>query len=116
MLSARDKGTGAALTNDQVAAQVQSFIVAGYEPTANTLTFTVYCIATHPEVEKRLVAEVDEVVGRNRIPNEADLERLPYTEAVLYEAMRLYPPAHITSRLVQPDAIERCRVNILWSR
>ncbi len=41
-----------------------------------------------------------------RAPTEADLNRLSYTEAVFNEALRLYPPAHATSRLVGDEEVE----------
>eukprot|EP00198_Chlamydomonas_reinhardtii_P012713 XP_001702050.1 LOW QUALITY PROTEIN: cytochrome P450, CYP711 clan [Chlamydomonas reinhardtii] len=93
----------APLTDEQVAGQVQLFILAGYETTANALAFAVYCIATHPEVESRLLREVDDVLpGSDQLPGESDLPRLAYTEAVVNEALRLFPPAHLTSRVVPP--------------
>ncbi|PNW81401.1 hypothetical protein CHLRE_07g354400v5 [Chlamydomonas reinhardtii] len=93
----------APLTDEQVAGQVQLFILAGYETTANALAFAVYCIATHPEVESRLLHEVDDVLpGSDQLPGESDLPRLAYTEAVVNEALRLFPPAHLTSRVVPP--------------
>ncbi|GLI67209.1 hypothetical protein VaNZ11_011116 [Volvox africanus] len=98
ILSARDKSSGDVLSDLQVTAQVQTFILAGYETTANGLAFAVYCVATNPEVESRLLEEIDSVLGSERAPTEEDLPRLPYTEAVFNEAMRLYPPAHVTSR------------------
>ncbi|KAG2434390.1 hypothetical protein HYH02_012402 [Chlamydomonas schloesseri] len=105
----------APLTDEQVAGQVQLFILAGYETTANALAFAVYCIATHPEAEAALLREVDEVLGGGgpggggggqplRLPAESDLPRLAYTEAVVNEALRLFPPAHLTSRLVPTTA------------
>ncbi|KAG2492001.1 hypothetical protein HYH03_009731 [Edaphochlamys debaryana] len=106
MLAARDKATGQGLTDLQVAAQVSTFILAGYETTANALTFAVYCLATNPEAEARLIAEVDSVLGPDRLPTEADLSRLVYTEAVINEAMRLFPPAHATTRIVGEEPVE----------
>ncbi|KXZ54674.1 hypothetical protein GPECTOR_4g740 [Gonium pectorale] len=101
MLSARDKATGQGLSDPQLVAQVQIFILAGYETTANALAFAVHCLATHPEAEARLIAEVDSVLGPDRrLPTAADLPRLVYTEAVFNEAMRLYPPAHAMTRRV----------------
>ncbi|GIL53383.1 hypothetical protein Vafri_8997 [Volvox africanus] len=99
ILSARDKSSGDALSDLQVTAQVQTFILAGYETTANGLAFAVYCVAANPEVELRLLEEIDSVLGSERAPTEADLPQLPYTEAVFNEAMRLFPPIHMTSRV-----------------
>jgi len=56
----------------QIAAQSNTFILAGYETTANTLAFSIYNIATHPEVQQRLLEEVD-AFGRDRKVTYADL-------------------------------------------
>ena len=54
-------------------------------------------------VESRLLREVDDVLpGSDQLPGESDLPRLAYTEAVVNEALRLFPPAHLTSRVVPP--------------
>ncbi len=63
-------------------------ILAGYETTANALGFTLYLLAHHPEVQNRLAAEVDAVLGLNRHPGYGDLERLPYMDACLRETLR----------------------------
>ncbi|KXZ54675.1 hypothetical protein GPECTOR_4g741 [Gonium pectorale] len=112
ILSARDKATGQGLSDSQVVAQVQTFILGGYETTANALSFAVYNIATHPEVEARLVAELDSELGSDRLPTAADLPRLVYTEAVFNEAMRLYPPAHAAPRIAfdEPTQVGRFTV------
>ena len=64
---------------------------AGYETTAVNLTWTWYLLAAHPHVDARLHEELARVLG-SRPPTASDYPRLPYTEAVVKEALRLYPP------------------------
>lgn len=49
----------------QIVGQANTFTLAGYETTANTLSYCVYNIASHPEVQGRLLAEID-AYGRHR--------------------------------------------------
>ena len=83
---------GDAFSDTEVRDQLVTFFVAGHETTSNALSWTWALLSQHPEVEARLQAEVDEVLG-NRPPALADLPRLPYTLQVIKESMRLYPPA-----------------------
>ena len=79
-----------------------TLLLAGHETTANALTWCWLLLAEHPEVERRLHAEVDATLG-GRPPTPDDLPRLPYTRRVLTEAMRLYPPAWIVGRQAIAD-------------
>ena len=67
-------------------------ILAGYETTANALGFTMYLLAGHPECQSRLVAEVDAVLGGSKHPGYQDLDKLPYMDACLREALRYALP------------------------
>ncbi|KAL5497025.1 hypothetical protein EMCRGX_G013418 [Ephydatia muelleri] len=69
-----------------------TFYIAGQETTANTLSFAVVLTCLHPEVQERLVSEVDEVLGGKTSVSAEDLERLQYTEQVIEETLRMYPP------------------------
>jgi cytochrome P450 len=68
-----------------------TLFAAGHETTANLLAWAFYFLAKNPEVEARLRAEIATLGGR--VPSLKDLAAQPYTEMVLKEAMRLYPPA-----------------------
>ncbi len=72
--------------------QVITMFLAGYETVSNALTWTWHLLAEHPQVERCLHAEVDEVLGA-RAATAEDYPRLRYTRMVLAESMRLYPPA-----------------------
>ena len=82
---------GETMSEKLVRDELMTFLFAGHETTATALTFTWFLLAQHPEVERRLVAELDDVLD-GRQPTFGDLPKLEYTEQVLKEAMRLYPP------------------------
>lgn len=103
LLSARDEeGDGAQMNNLQVRDEVMTLFLAGHETTANALTWTWYLLSEHLDVEAKLHAELDAVLG-GRPPTFEDVPRLSYTEMVLAEAMRLYPPAWAIGRLALCD-------------
>lgn len=53
------------LSEDEVLAQSYTFILAGYETTSNTLSYVTYCLALNPEVQEKLIKEIDDAVGDN---------------------------------------------------
>lgn len=79
------------LNDLQVRDEVMTMLLAGSETTSLALGWTWYALSEHPEVERRLYAELAEVLG-GRLPTVEDLPRLKYTLNVLQESMRLYPP------------------------
>ena len=91
LLDAQDEH-GAQMSDEQLRDEIMTLFLAGHETTANALTWTWYLLAQNPQVEQALTAELDSVLG-GRAPALADLPRLPYTEMVVKESMRLYPPA-----------------------
>jgi cytochrome P450 len=106
LVSASDtEGDGRGMTDTQVRDEAITIFLAGHETTANALAWTWYLLAQNPGAEARLHAEVDAVLGA-RSPTAADLPRLPWTEMVLAESMRLFPPAWIIGR----RAIEPCEI------
>ena len=106
LLAARDtEGDGRGMTDAQVRDEAITIFLAGHETTANALAWTWFLLAKNPYAEARLHAELDAVLG-GRSPTVTDLPRLRYTEMVLAESMRLYPPAWIVGRrAMEPYAI-----------
>ena len=96
------EGRGGKLTIKEVRDQLVTLFLAGHETTSHAMTWTFACLAQNPEAERALHAELDEVLG-DRAPVLADLERLPYTEQVVSEAMRLYPPVYGIARRARED-------------
>jgi cytochrome P450 len=91
LIRARDED-GGSMTDQQVRDEAMTLFLAGHETTALALTYALYLLALDPERQERLAEELGRVLG-GRAPTLADLERLPYTEGVVLESMRLYPPA-----------------------
>ena len=94
--------TGQGMTDQQIRDEVVTLFLAGHETTANALTWTWYLLAQHPAVEQKLHEELDRVL-QGRVPTLADLQHLLYTEQVLQESMRLYPPIWNMSRQALMD-------------
>jgi cytochrome P450 len=101
LMAARDED-GSGMTDRQLRDEVLTFLLAGHETTAVSLSWTWYLISQRPEVEKRLREELCQVLG-GRTPQLEDLPRLPYTDKVVKESMRLYPPAWSLARTVAKD-------------
>ena len=93
---------GGAMTNEQLRDELMTIFLAGHETTANALTWTWYLLSQNPEAEAGLHEEIDRVLGL-RLPNFDDVAKLKYTEMVLAESMRLYPPAWALGRLAMEE-------------
>ena len=110
LLQAADPETGAGLSEDDVKANIVTFIAAGHETTSNTLTWALYLLSRDESVRERVEAEVDRVVP-DGIVRPAHLDDLVLTRAVIDEALRLYPPAATLTRdAVGPDQLGKVRI------
>lgn len=107
LLLAEEEGVnGHPMSSEEVWDEALTIFIAGYDTTATALMWTWYLLSQHPEVEMRLHDEVDALLRDKEHLTFADLRQLPYTERVLTEAMRIYPP---TWRLVR-RAVQEFRV------
>ena len=97
LLLSRDEDGSGGLSDQQVRDEALTLFLAGHETTAQTLMWTWYLLSQNPECESRLHEEVDRVLG-GRAPTFDDLPQLRYTEMVLAESMRMYPPAWAIGR------------------
>ncbi|HEX3843249.1 MAG TPA: cytochrome P450 [Steroidobacteraceae bacterium] len=105
LMGARDKDTGQPMAERQLIDEVLTLVVAGHETTASGLNWTWYLLSQHPDVEARLHAELD-AVPAEPAPSLQQMEQLAYTQQVVNEALRLYPPGWLLSRrTVQPDVL-----------
>jgi cytochrome P450 len=105
LIAARDDEGGAgtkALRSDELRDEVLTIFLAGYETVANALSWTWLLLGQNPEAESRLHAELDATL-QDRLPTLEDLPRLPHTEMVIAEAMRLCPPAWAMGRQAIED-------------
>ena len=96
------EGDGGGMSDLQLRDETMTLFLAGHETTANALAWTWYLLARNPEVERELHRELDGVLG-GRTPSPTDYPRLPYTEMVLAESMRLRPPAWGIGRFATED-------------
>jgi len=98
LLMAQDEEEGSGgMSDDQLRDEVMTLFLAGHETTANALTWTWYLLSQNPDVESKLHAEIDTVLG-GRLPTFEDVPNLKYIEMIMTEAMRLYPPVWVMGR------------------
>jgi cytochrome P450 len=110
LLMARDEESGQGMSAQQVHDEVVTMLNAGHETVATALTWTLYLLSQHPEVERRFHAELDAVLGGN-LPTIEHLSRLSYTQMVFEEALRLYPSAWLIGRkAIAVDQIRGYRI------
>jgi cytochrome P450 len=98
LFSARDQN-GATMSRNEVSDQILTFLLAGHETTALALSWTWYLLSQNPDAENKLHQEVDTVLG-GKVPTLKDVPLLIYTDRVIKESMRLYPPAWSLAREV----------------
>ncbi len=101
LMQARDED-GSGMTDKQLRDEAITFLLAGHETTALSLSWAWYLLGLNPEVEKKLHQELQQVLS-GRAPEAADMPRLTYTEKVIKEAMRLYPPGWAVARTALGD-------------
>ena len=105
LLEARSEA-GAPLTDKEIRDEVMTLFLAGHETTALTLTWALYLLARNPAVQATLRQELHAQLAVGALPTIADIPRLPFTEAVVNETFRLYPPAYAVSRqAIRPTEI-----------
>lgn len=104
LMSARDEETGETMNDQQLRDEVMTLMLAGHETTATALSWAFHLLERHPQVQRTLEAEVDEVLG-GRPPTAADFPRLRYATCIFEETLRLYPPVWITPRVASEDDV-----------
>lgn len=103
-LQAEDKD-GNPFTNDELLDELMTLIVAGFETSANTLNWVWYLLARNPDVEARIIAEAAEHVPDAGAVNNESLMAMEYTQQVLEETLRLYPPVWLFTRRSHEDDV-----------
>ncbi len=98
LLAAVDED-GSRMDDRQLRDETITLFLAGHETTSLALSHVFYLLGKHPEIEARLHAELESVLG-GRLPTQEDVPKLVYADRIVKEAMRLYPPAWVTGREV----------------
>jgi cytochrome P450 len=101
LMQARDED-GSRMSDKQLRDEVMTFLLAGHETTALALSWSWHLLTQNPEAERKLHEELDRVLA-GRTPEFSDLRNLSYSEGVIKESMRLYPPAWSLARTVVKD-------------
>lgn len=91
-------------TNTQLRDDLMTMLIAGHERTAAVLTWLFFCLAQNPQVESKMLEEVDRVVG-DRDPGIDDIKNMPYLRASVAESLRLYPQPPILIRRALSDDV-----------
>lgn len=108
-MAATDPETGLGLSDDDICNELLIFMLAGHDTTTTALTYALWILGRHPDVQARVAAEVAALGDRKLVP--ADVPALSYTVQVLHEALRLCPPAAGVGRLAVRDiAVDGHRV------
>ncbi len=110
LMAARDDESGQGMSEKQLRDEIMTIFLAGHETTADTLTWTFYMLSQYPEIREKLQQELAAVLN-GQLPSPADFPKLVYTQKVIQEAIRLYPPFWLIYRTpVVPDEIGGYRV------
>ncbi|CAI9591190.1 unnamed protein product [Staurois parvus] len=107
LLYAKDEN-GQALSDEDLRAEVHTFMFEGHDTTASGISWTLYSMATHPEHQDKCREEIRELLGGRNTLEWEDLGKMPYTTMCIKESMRLYPPVpgvarQLTSSVTFPD-------------
>lgn len=97
-----DEGT---LTENEVAEEVATFFIGGFDTTASAASYTLYLLGHHSDIQAKVHAELDEVFGddKERSVTVEDMKKLKYLDCVIKEALRMYPPVPLVARDIDED-------------
>ncbi len=102
LLTATDPKSGRAMSDEQLVDNLLTFLLAGFDTTATSLTWALYLLSQSPDWEARILEEVRRVVPSGPLAAE-HIEQLATVQQVIKEAMRLYPAAPLMQRYAVAD-------------
>jgi len=89
------------LKDDEIRAEADTFMFEGHDTTSSGLTWCLYLLAAHPDIQAKVQEEIDIVLGDRLKPDYEEFEKFHYTTMVIKEALRLYPPVPMMTRIIQ---------------
>jgi cytochrome P450 len=90
------------LSEDELIGHTTTMFRGGYNPSGMALYWTIFLLSQHPEAFKKVLAEIDHIVGEGN-PTEEQVEKMPYLEGAIKDAMRLFPAGAWTARVAMQD-------------
>lgn len=91
------------MSDNDVIGEIDAMLFASHDTSSHAIMWTIYALSKHPEIEKAVIKEANEILGdRDRIEAD-DLPKLKYLKKVVNESLRMYPPASILSRKLKND-------------
>lgn len=96
---------GQPLSNEIIREEVDTFMFEGHDTTTSGISFTLYLLSKHPEVQEKVVEELRGLFAddKSRAPTYKDLQDMKYLDMVIKESMRLFPPVPIYGRILEED-------------
>ncbi|MBM7661785.1 cytochrome P450 [Bacillus mesophilus] len=102
LLKTKDETDESYMNDQQIRDEAMTIFLAGHETTANAMSWALYLLATHPEVQQKAQEEIDRVVGDSSLQLE-HAEKLTYVKNIINESLRLFPPAWLFGRTAIDD-------------
>ena len=99
-----EAGDNDKLTDEEIISQSFIFLIAGYETTANSVAYACYLLATNPDVQQKLINEIDTNCPDAISINYDSVQGLPYLDMVISETLRIYPPGFLINREANDQA------------
>merc|ERR1711959_808454 len=105
-IQGHNRETGQKFTKEEVIPQANTFLLAGYETTANTLGYAIYMLAKNKDKERALIDEIDRLgEGKSELPTVEELKSYEYVDALLSEVLRITGPATLLVREASKDVV-----------
>ncbi|RLO02972.1 hypothetical protein DYB28_013465, partial [Aphanomyces astaci] len=101
--AAHNEDASGGVTPQSFADNLLTFLFAGYDTTSIALAYTLHLLAAHPQVQDKVVAEIQAVLGADTAPTCDTVNRLTFCAAVVTESVRLFPPVLVTMRSLEAD-------------
>lgn len=105
LIQASQEGT--VLSNDDIREEVDTFMFEGHDTTSAAISWSLFLLGSHPDIQERVVREIDDVMrgDRARPPTMKELGEMRYLECVIKEALRLYPSVPLIARRIKEDLL-----------
>eukprot|EP01101_Sappina_pedata_P006659 TRINITY_DN3375_c0_g1_i2.p1 TRINITY_DN3375_c0_g1~~TRINITY_DN3375_c0_g1_i2.p1 ORF type:complete len:383 (+),score=157.87 TRINITY_DN3375_c0_g1_i2:619-1767(+) len=105
LIEAQDSESGETMADSQIKDEMMTFLIAGHDTTAHTMSWVLYHVSKNPQVEAKLLQEIDTVLAERDVPKFEDLSKLKYLANVINETLRLTPTVPQLARKTKRDVM-----------